>query len=593
MPKITLTKPTSGYNLAAINNNFVKIEAEFQNKVLYRDNPIGEANTLQTDVDVNSKRLYNLAPGVNPNDAVIMSQVMLTPQGVEASAAAALVSATQAASSAVNAANSAIAAQTSGSSIALKADLANTVDLLKGSALVGRVSRVVDSIAQLRLLPVSGSKHAFATGYYVQGDGGGGSYFYDATDAATLDNGGTVIVAASGARWKLTQKQGIDWRQFGAKGDGVTNDTAAIQSALNTLIDTRVTAGNYIISQTLTIRRSDVSVVGAGKGGFHDFVAQEGASTLIWAGGAGGVMVDISPVANAGVRALRNNVFSNFRFLANNAAIGLVVKSSSHGEFNNFFEEFSYAGMYMGVVATLGEARDTQFNRVCVSARHFLTSGCALMLDGDAAANASLNKFELIDAQYATGAALELVNADNNVFDVVRLTRGTGTANGVRFYAGTVAELTARGNLFLDLSPGPGGVYSMGTEVAAVPAKNNTILFYDKENGWPDPVIGAGSNVAWSSNSQPLGYREFAKTSTTTKTIDSNGWITQSGSTGTIAANSSGTFTFPTPFPNACVKFSATPTSTPGPYAAAVATSSITILTGASANTFRWQAEGY
>lgn len=60
MAKISLNKPTSGYNLSAINDNFTKIEQEFQNKVLYRDNPGTEANTLQSDIDVNGKRLFNI-----------------------------------------------------------------------------------------------------------------------------------------------------------------------------------------------------------------------------------------------------------------------------------------------------------------------------------------------------------------------------------------------------------------------------------------------------------------------------------------------------------------------------------------------------
>lgn len=75
MAKITLTKPTAGYNLAAINENFTKIEAEFQNKVLYRNNPIGETNTLENDLDVNGKRLTNLVAPVNPTDAFRLADI--------------------------------------------------------------------------------------------------------------------------------------------------------------------------------------------------------------------------------------------------------------------------------------------------------------------------------------------------------------------------------------------------------------------------------------------------------------------------------------------------------------------------------------
>lgn len=60
MTKLSLSKPTAGYNLAAINDNFTKLEAEFQNKVLYRDNPVGEPNTMEVALDMNSNDLLNV-----------------------------------------------------------------------------------------------------------------------------------------------------------------------------------------------------------------------------------------------------------------------------------------------------------------------------------------------------------------------------------------------------------------------------------------------------------------------------------------------------------------------------------------------------
>ena len=58
--KIVLNKPASGFNLAAIVENFTNLEIEFQNKVLYRNNPTGEPNTMETDLDMNGKRILNL-----------------------------------------------------------------------------------------------------------------------------------------------------------------------------------------------------------------------------------------------------------------------------------------------------------------------------------------------------------------------------------------------------------------------------------------------------------------------------------------------------------------------------------------------------
>lgn len=60
MSKIVLNDLTNTYNPVSINENFTRIETEFQNKVLYRNNPIGEANTLESDIDANSKSIYNV-----------------------------------------------------------------------------------------------------------------------------------------------------------------------------------------------------------------------------------------------------------------------------------------------------------------------------------------------------------------------------------------------------------------------------------------------------------------------------------------------------------------------------------------------------
>lgn len=91
------------------------------------------------------------------------------------------------------------------------------------------VGRNVDTIAALKALSGARNRRAFVHGYYAPTDGGGGDYWYDPVDTLSLDNGGTIIVAADGGRWKLSGGV-VTVKTFGAKGDGVANDTAAIQS---------------------------------------------------------------------------------------------------------------------------------------------------------------------------------------------------------------------------------------------------------------------------------------------------------------------------------------------------------------------------
>jgi hypothetical protein len=60
MAKITLPNISSGFNtVSAFNNALNQIEQEFQNKVLYRNNPTGEPNQMSSDIDMNGNSILN------------------------------------------------------------------------------------------------------------------------------------------------------------------------------------------------------------------------------------------------------------------------------------------------------------------------------------------------------------------------------------------------------------------------------------------------------------------------------------------------------------------------------------------------------
>jgi len=66
-------------------------------------------------------------------------------------------------------------------------------------------------------------------GYFTQGDGGGGDFFFDSTSAVT-ENLGTIFETDEGGtgRWFRIVSASITPEMFGAVGDGATDDTAAI-----------------------------------------------------------------------------------------------------------------------------------------------------------------------------------------------------------------------------------------------------------------------------------------------------------------------------------------------------------------------------
>jgi len=130
--KLVLNKPTSGYNLAAINENFTRIESEFQNKVLYRDNPVGEPNTLQTDVDANSRDIYNVRDlyilrSFSVNGVDLSTVLAEAAASAAASAASALAASVSAAAADVSEANALIYSNDAANSYALADSISDSL----------------------------------------------------------------------------------------------------------------------------------------------------------------------------------------------------------------------------------------------------------------------------------------------------------------------------------------------------------------------------------------------------------------------------------------------------------------------------------
>lgn len=137
----------------------------------------------------------------------------------------------------------------------------------------------VPNIATLRGLS-SGVSPVLVQGYYTPGDGGGGIY----SRGVGVDNGGTIITSSNGTYVLDNFGQSISIRQFGAKGDGVTDDTVAIQAAVTAAIATftylLIPVGRFVVSATIT-GNGPITIYGVGNGAGPGVINSFGCSLIL------------------------------------------------------------------------------------------------------------------------------------------------------------------------------------------------------------------------------------------------------------------------------------------------------------------------
>jgi hypothetical protein len=94
----------------------------------------------------------------------------------------------------------------------------------------------VTTNAGLKALAAGSAPYIQRAGYYAAGNGGAAVYHWDKTAICTDDGGSCIMPSKAPAqgRWLLNQDGAVSVKVFGAKCDGVTNDTAAFNAALAT-----------------------------------------------------------------------------------------------------------------------------------------------------------------------------------------------------------------------------------------------------------------------------------------------------------------------------------------------------------------------
>lgn len=131
------------------------------------------------------------------------------------------------------------------------------------STQIDTIEHGLGSIAELKLYDdLEDNRTVFVRGYYSSGDGGGGTFFWDAS-STDADNGGTIIQATgvTTGRWKRVYSGAVNVKWFGAKGDGSNNDQLAIQAAIDAVAygKVEVPRGTYVVHSSLVLDRTHLS----------------------------------------------------------------------------------------------------------------------------------------------------------------------------------------------------------------------------------------------------------------------------------------------------------------------------------------------
>jgi pectate lyase-like protein/parallel beta helix pectate lyase-like protein len=168
----------------------------------------------------------------------------------------------------------------------------------------GATPRWVDFLSDLTSVNNT-TTHAVVVRNHSLNDDGGGGLFHWVTGTATSDNG-TIVVPTdpNGGYWKRVSDGPVNVRWFGARGDGASDDTIAIQAAIDAVASLGaggLFGGTVLIppgtfcADKLCINAHRVTLTGAGK------------TSILAKNGAGNALLTIGPaegVENVTVRDL-------------------------------------------------------------------------------------------------------------------------------------------------------------------------------------------------------------------------------------------------------------------------------------------------
>lgn len=323
----------------------------------------------------------------------------------------------------------------------------------------------------------------------------------------------TVIATGSTTTRLLVDRfaDTVNVKDFGAVGNGVADDTAAIQAAIDYAgaqggATVHVPAGDYLISSELLLAESNVSLAGDG----HDcnlFAQSTKGTRLIWGGGVNaGYMVgvrttDLNISKKVGSIKISGMVLNG----SGNIARGLNLRTVDNCSFTDVALEqltewcvYTDTNLNQPQGGTAVEALDNQHNFfngiLCNCIGEDNCGGIKLTANpNSASSNTSMNEFHNVSAHIVDGTAFHFGNSDSNTVQHFRVFRqGINAGYAVVFDEQLVDPtplvnyMYARTNVIYHMHTAQATVKAYSTGGAYKQAKDNIIIGWNLDGGAPD-----------------------------------------------------------------------------------------------------------
>ena len=126
--------------------------------------------------------------------------------------------------------------------------------------------KVVDDVSSLRSLNANVGQIIQTNGYYSLNDGGGAKYEIESNSNQTIDNGKYIKLDNGKVAKLLVGRKTVNVKQFGAKGDGTTDEYPAFNNAINSGVENIfIPDGTYNINDHIITANDYVRLVGNGQ----------------------------------------------------------------------------------------------------------------------------------------------------------------------------------------------------------------------------------------------------------------------------------------------------------------------------------------